>query len=246
MSEQRQLWYSPPTMHQPGTIDAAFFSGIEKPVSFYILRHGETTANAAGRIQGRLEYSLNDNGRAQAMDLAEYLRDKGIVRLFHSPLARAAETAAIVASTARLPDPEVEQHLVELDTGHFSGLNWDEIRLRYPEEHNRFRYESWEAVLDAERSARLYERAIAAWTALRSAAIESRGNVAAISHGGTIQWLVRATFGCRTWMPLVTTGNCGVFELYVEPSDPGMPAYMQWKEINMLPDGDGVRVAPVF
>jgi len=233
-------------MQQAATVDAAFFSGIDKPVSFYILRHGETTANAAGRIQGRHEYSLNDNGRAQAIDLGEYLRGKGIVRLFHSPLARAAETASIVASTAGLPAPEALQHLVELDTGHFSGLNWAEIKARYTEEYGRFRYDSWEAVHDAERSAALYDRAVAAWTALRSAAIESGGNIAAISHGGTIQWLVRVTFGCRTWMPLVTTGNCGVFELYVEPSDPGLPAYLQWKELNMLPEGEGVRVPPVF
>lgn len=233
-------------MQQAAAVDAAFFSGIDTPTSFYILRHGETTANAAGRIQGRLEFSLNDNGRAQAIDLGEYLRDKGITRLFHSPLARAAETAAIVASTAGLPAPQVEQRLVELDTGHFSGLNWAEIKARYPEEYGRFRYDSWESVPDAERSSALYDRAVAAWTVLRSAALESGGNIAAISHGGTIQWLVRATFGCRTWMPLLTTGNCGVFELYVEPSDPGLPAYLQWRELNLLPEGEGVRVPPVF
>lgn len=233
-------------MQHTVAIDGAFFSGIERPVSFYILRHGETTANAAGRIQGRLEYSLNDNGRAQAIDLGEYLRDKGIVRLLHSPLERAAQTAAIVASIAGLPDPEPEPYLVELDTGHYSGLNWDEIRSRYPEEYTRFRYDSWEAVADAERSAALYDRALAAWTSMRAAAIQSGGNVAAISHGGTIQWLVRVTFGCRTWMPLLSTGNCGVFQLYVEPSDPGSPAYLQWKELNMLPEGDGVRVPAVF
>lgn len=233
-------------MQQPVAIDGAFFSGIDRPVSFYILRHGETTANAAGRIQGRLEYSLNDNGRAQAIDLAGYLRDKGIARLFHSPLGRAAQTAALVASAAGLPDPEPEPHLIELDTGHFSGLNWEEIRSRYPEEYGRFRYDSWEAVADAERSTALYDRAIAAWAALRAAAIQSTGNIAAISHGGTIQWLVRVTFGCRSWMPLLSTGNCGVFQLYVEPSDPGLPAYLQWKEVNLLPEGDGARVPAVF
>ena len=34
-------------------IDQAFFSDLERPTSFYILRHGETVANAQSRIQGR-------------------------------------------------------------------------------------------------------------------------------------------------------------------------------------------------
>ncbi len=233
-------------MKPSDSIDAGFFSGLRRPTSFFVLRHGETTANADRRIQGRSEYPLNDNGRAQAADLAGYLADKGIERVFHSPLSRAAETAAIVSSLLGLGPPEAEPLLVELDTGRFSGLTLEEIETRYPEEYRRFKRRSWEAVPDAERASQLYLRAMKAWEALGSAAMDSGGNIAAISHGGTIQWLVRVTFGCRSWMPLVTTGNCGIFELYVEPAEKGSPAYVQWKNINLMPGGDGRQVPQVF
>jgi len=233
-------------MNPEAAIDSAFFSDVARPTSFFILRHGETTANAESRIQGRSEYSLNDNGRAQALDLAAYLRDKGIRRLLHSPLARATETAAIVASCLERVEPEPEPHLVELDTGRFTGLTFSEIEERFPVEYAAFRHRSWEAVPDAESAGALYMRAMQAWARLKAAAIESGGDVAAISHGGTIQWLVRVTFGCRFWMPLVTTGNCGVFELHVAPTLPGQPAYLQWREINLLPGSDGPRTPPVF
>ncbi|PKL25174.1 MAG: hypothetical protein CVV47_07785 [Spirochaetae bacterium HGW-Spirochaetae-3] len=228
------------------TIDSAFFSDLEAPTSFFILRHGETTANAEGRIQGRSEYPLNDNGRAQASELSAHLLGMGIRRLLHSPLARAAETAAIVGSAIGVAAPESEPLLVELDTGRFSGLTWGEIEERYPEEHKAFGSLSWEAVPDAESAEAMYRRAAQAWSRLKAAAIESGGAVAAVSHGGTIQWLVRVTFGCRTWMPLITTGNCGVFELRVKPATGGGPAFMHWREINLLPGGDARRTPPVF
>ena len=233
-------------MSEQPAIDPQFFRDFTEPTTFYILRHGETTANAESRIQGRSEHPLNANGRAQALDLAEYLRDKGIRRLFHSPLSRAAETAGIVAEGLGHVRPEPERLLAELDTGRFTGLTWAEIRERYPAECEAFGYLSWEAVPDAESAEALYERALAAWARLRDAALESGGSVAAVTHGGTIQWLFRATFGCRTWMPLVTTGNCGVFELRVKAEGGGKPAYLQWKEINLLPRGDAPRTPPVF
>ena len=229
-------------------IDQAFFSDLERPTSFYILRHGETTANAESRIQGRSEYPLNANGRAQAADLARHLEGAGVRRLLYSPLARARETASIVAGALGLggSDTMVEPNLVELDTGRFSGLTLGEIRERYPAEYEAFGYRSWEAVPDAERAEDLYRRAALAWTRLKAEAKASGGNVAAVSHGGTIQWLVRVTFGCRSWMPLLSTGNCGVFELFADPVGNGRPAYLQWKELNRLPDGAAGRTPPVF
>jgi len=233
-------------MHQSDIVDSNFFQGITVPTRFYILRHGETTANAEKRIQGLSEYPLNENGRLQAAGLAEYLRSRSIRRLLHSPLSRAAETAYIVADRLGNIEPEAEPLLIELDTGSFSGLTLEECSERFPDSYSKFWHQSWEAVPDAERASALYDRALRAWAALRQAAIESGGNVAALSHGGTIQWLVRATFGCRTWMPLVSTGNCGVFELLVEPTGENTSPFMQWKEINMLPTPSAVRVPQVF
>lgn len=227
-------------------IDARFFNDVPRPMSFFIVRHGETEANAEGRIQGRSEYPLNDSGRTQALELACYLSDRNISSLVHSPQLRAAQTARILCSKLRLDNQLPEPLLAELDTGIFTGLDWNDIKKRYPKESEAFSYRSWEAVPGAERAEDLYLRATRAWICLKEAAKKSDGNLVAVSHGGTIQWLVRVTFACRQWMPLFSTGNCGIFELFVSPAGSDHPAYMQWKTINELPLGLSPRIPPVF
>lgn len=210
------------------------------------MRHGESIANAGRRMQGRQDFPLNESGRQQAAAAGQWIKDKKIARILCSPLARASESAAIVSAAAGLPEPEPDPLLIELDIGKFSGLTLDEARDRFPEDYQRFTYMSWEGVSDAESVDQLVHRATAAWVRLREVALESGGNVLALTHGGTIQWLVRLTFGCRSWMPLLTTGNCGIFELTVKPTMPGKPAFLHWKEINISPVDPTLLIPPVF
>jgi len=79
---------------------------------------------------------------------------------------------------------------------------------------------------------------------LRAAAFGEGRSLVCVTHAGFIQWLVRATFGCRSWMPLFPTGNCGLFELFAAPSSPGEPAYLQWKRLNFLPAAGSAAAAP--
>jgi broad specificity phosphatase PhoE len=230
----------------PLAIDASFFSDLPCNTSFYIMRHGESTANASRRMQGRQDYRLNESGRQQATEAARWFRDKKVSRVLCSPLARASETATILSAAAGFPEPEIEPLLMELDIGKFSGLTLEEARDRFPEEYQRFTYLSWEGVSDAETVEQLVKRTSIAWVRLKAAAKESGGNVLALTHGGTIQWLVRLTFGCRSWMPLLTTSNCGIFELVVKPTLPGKPAYLHWKEMNLTPGDPALLIPPVF
>jgi probable phosphoglycerate mutase len=66
---------------------------------------------------------------------------------------------------------------------------------------------------------------------LRGRALAGDRAIACVTHGGFIQWLVRATFGCRSWMPLLRASNCGIFELVAGPND-SRPAYLQWKQLD--------------
>lgn len=233
-------------MNTTAVFDPAFFSILTRPCSFFILRHGETEANADQRIQGRSDYPLNDRGRAQAAAVAPWFREHEIGSVFCSPQQRALETARIISTEAGLPAAQSLQDLMELDTGCFTGLTLREAEKRYPEMFAAFRGRSWAAVPDAEAPEVLFERSIRVWRRLRQAALERGGNVLAVSHGGLIQWLVRCTFGCASWLPLLSTGNCGLFELQVQPGEAGQPVFMQWKEINKLPDDGTERIAPVF
>lgn len=72
-------------------------------VAFLYLRHGETDWNEAGRAQGRSDIPLNARGRAQAEAAARVLEGAPLDAIVASPLARAAETARIVAGLRGLP-----------------------------------------------------------------------------------------------------------------------------------------------
>ena len=98
----------------------------------YLARHGETAFNAERRFQGHLPVPLNDLGREQAHALAALAAQDTFVRLFASPLARARETAGIVASRIGL-EPSFDARLVETDTGAWTGRLFADVQAEDPE-----------------------------------------------------------------------------------------------------------------
>lgn len=94
--------------------------------SLVFVRHGETDANRKGVLLGRLDPVLNDTGRAQAVAVAERLVDSGAARVVSSPLARARETADIVAARLDL-DVIVDDRLIEVDYGEYDGVPLGEL-----------------------------------------------------------------------------------------------------------------------
>ncbi len=73
-----------------------------------LLRHGPTAWNRAGRIQGRSDIALDDQARA---DLAGFALPQPweTADLWSSPLARAVETAQIVAARTPRTDPALNE-----------------------------------------------------------------------------------------------------------------------------------------
>jgi broad specificity phosphatase PhoE len=211
--------------------DSDFFSSIKEAARFFIVRHGQSEGNARRQFQGALDTALDATGRTQARSLGLWLANEGADAVFSSPLARAAETASIVAAACSLPKVEIDPVFCELETGIFTGLGFEESREKYPEAFAAFRGNSWEAVPGAEKAEALYDRASRAWSVLRARALSGSRAIVCVSHGGFIQWMFRATFGRRSWMPLVSTANCGVFELLAEPTPTG-PAYLHWRLLN--------------
>ena len=76
----------------------------------HLLRHGEVF-NPTGILYGRMPgFSLSDLGRQMAQRVADTIADRDIVRVVASPLERAQQTAAPLASTLGLeivPEPRV-------------------------------------------------------------------------------------------------------------------------------------------
>jgi broad specificity phosphatase PhoE len=104
----------------------------------YLIRHGQTEFNREDRVQGRVDSPLTALGREQARAmgarLAALVRDEpGEWRLETSPLGRARQTAAILAEIAGLPEPRIDERLIEVGYGVFEGLTRDEVDAGWPE-----------------------------------------------------------------------------------------------------------------
>lgn len=100
-----------------------------------LVRHGETSWNAEGLWQGHAGPGLTIEGRAQADRLARAIQaetESSWTKVIASDLARARETAVIVAELLALPI-EMDIRLRELDVGSWSGLSRSEIERRDPE-----------------------------------------------------------------------------------------------------------------
>jgi probable phosphoglycerate mutase len=103
-----------------------------------IARHGETTWNAVGRYQGRLETPLSPLGQAQAQALAGELLDAGIGSIISSPLSRCVQTALPLSMLTGVPI-ETDDRLLEIAHGTWEGRYRDEIARTEPERYMMWR-----------------------------------------------------------------------------------------------------------
>lgn len=100
-----------------------------------LVRHGDAYAGFNGVIGGRRGcQGLTPLGRRQADALCRHLADTGRVHadvLLSSVLARAIETAEIIAPGLGLDGPRQECDLCEVHVGDADGLTWADYTDRY-------------------------------------------------------------------------------------------------------------------
>lgn len=106
--------------------------------SVYVLRHPQTTWNAAERYQGRLESPLSDTGWIQVREVAEAFAGQSLDAVYSSPLHRALHLAREVSATTHAP-LQVDQRLTEIGQLPWEGLHVSEIERRYPDLYARWR-----------------------------------------------------------------------------------------------------------
>jgi probable phosphoglycerate mutase len=142
----------------------------------YLVRHGQTEFNVAGRHHGWIDSPLTQLGRAQAKSAGQALAKLvGIesVMMFVSPLGRAIETAAIISRETGLSAPAtVDFDLREIGMGSAEGLTEAEIAPRWQEhqsplsvQHMSLQAPDGETLMElGERLSRALRRIIAART----------------------------------------------------------------------------------
>jgi probable phosphoglycerate mutase len=156
-----------------------------------LIRHGETDWNRTRRIQGSTDVPLNDDGRQQARDAAAALReelDLGSTVVVASDLARARETAEIIAAGLGLEVSRLYPELRERGYGEAEGLDVDEFVLRWGDWHTA-------EVPGAEPWPHLRERGLRALGRLVADAAGADGGMPAsiivVTHGAMIRELIR-------------------------------------------------------
>jgi broad specificity phosphatase PhoE len=142
-----------------------------------LVRHGETDWNLEGRVQGHTDRPLNETGRRQALALAERLVLEKLDAVYSSDLARARDTAALIAARHGLDVIEATD-LREKDFGSWEGLTATEILARFPDADRG----EWG---DGENSAEVAARVVAAL--MQIAAAHLGGRVVVVSHGGPMR-----------------------------------------------------------
>jgi len=95
-----------------------------------LVRHGQSEWNADGRWQGQENPPLTEIGRQQARQAARAVGS--IDAVFASPLARAAESAEIIADELGIGPVITLPGLMERHAGTWQGLTRAEIEDEYP------------------------------------------------------------------------------------------------------------------
>ena len=156
-----------------------------------LARHGETTWNRSGRVQGWAPTPLTERGHEQAAALGTHLASAyEIDRLLTSDLRRAQETARHVARETGI-DVVSDPAWRERDIGCLQGLTVSEQLDEHPEyalsrsgvAAATARPDSGETLVESR------ERVLGAWERLH-ADVDRDETVVVVSHGGPIRLLL--------------------------------------------------------
>jgi probable phosphoglycerate mutase len=98
----------------------------------YLARHGETTWNSEGKLQGMQDAPLSERGRTQTSETVRYLSVIPFQLILTSPLQRTRAIADPVATRLGL-SPTVLADLQEIDFGKWEAHTRSEIKSAYPD-----------------------------------------------------------------------------------------------------------------
>jgi broad specificity phosphatase PhoE len=158
----------------------------------HCVRHGESTYNAEGRIQGQSDVPLSELGVRQGQAVAAALSQIPLDAIISSPLQRAYKTAEIAAETVGL-EIRTDDRLKELNAGVFQDKLRSELQVLYPDELARWQSGDCQFVIPGGESRDdLKRRGI---EVLRAIAEGNDQNVAVISHGRILITALKGLLG---------------------------------------------------
>ncbi len=214
--------------------------GIALATRVILVRHGISTYNVLGKVQGHCDEStLTDEGREGARRVGLALQGIRLNAAYSSPLKRARETAEMILSASaqspdQLPRLQFRDDLKEINLTDWEGMSFDEVKRQFPEKYKVWRDRPHE--LQMQRSTpdgllpfypvpALYEQARQFWQAVLSA--HSEETILLVAHSGINRALICTAVGLEaTDYPAFGQMNCAINVLNFS-GDFGQPVQLE-------------------
>ena len=177
------------------------FSPPKGACDILLIRHGETQAAKRGEmfpmVEGQGDPALRPEGEAQALAVAERLKDEAIDAIYVTTMQRTHQTAAPLAAALGIT-PRVEADLREVFLGDWDG---GEFRFRAAENDPAIQRarekECWGELPNAETFEQLQTRVMRGLH--RIAEAHSDQLVAVVVHGGVVGAALSGVTGSRNF-----------------------------------------------
>jgi 2,3-bisphosphoglycerate-dependent phosphoglycerate mutase len=207
-----------------------------KNLTIYLIRHGETDWNRAGKFQGHTDIPLNDLGHHHGRRLQPFVRAAGIQAFWSSDLQRAKDTAKNAAEREAHIPLFLDRRLRECLLGEGEGLTDEEQRARFGDALvNGWRGldhpSHWDLRFpDGESSREVVERVLILFDEIRR---ENYSQIAIATHGGVIRRLLKyLNLEPKPYFPI---SNGLVFSIQWSPEASAESAPDCWKLSPHLP-----------
>ncbi len=156
-----------------------------------LLRHGLSTGNERGIIQGQKDYPLAEEGIEQSHSLTIYWKDHDVSfdAIIASPLLRAKQTAEIIASAMKLPI-DFDEAWCERQSGKAEGKPYSDVKLQYPDQPHDTAYDP---IFDSGESR--WDLFIRAANAMQHLLRRPAGSYLVVSHGAILGAALHTVLG---------------------------------------------------
>jgi broad specificity phosphatase PhoE len=209
------------------TITTAQRGEGENTRRLWLVRHGLTVWNTQQRFCGHTDIPLLARGRVQARWLARQLQNEAIATVYTSDLARARETAEIIANQRAQAVPvRVSSAWREMDFGAWEGLTYAAVAEQFKDQLGFFSDPEQCSPSGGESLAQMLQRIQAELAAITcSSGTQLEDDVVIVSHGGPLRVLLCSILGmpfARQWHLQLDPGSLSAIDLLPigEPSAP--------------------------
>ncbi|XP_068659912.1 probable 2-carboxy-D-arabinitol-1-phosphatase [Aristolochia californica] len=211
------------------------FPSIRIAKRVVLVRHGQSTWNEEGRIQGSSDFSvLTPKGEAQAETSKQMLLTDSFDVCFSSPLSRSKRTAEIIWAV-RSEEMISEYDLREIDLYSFQGLLKHEGKAKFGNAYSQWQKDPANFNIDGHYPVReLWARARNCWNKI----LNHKGkSVLVVAHNAVNQALVATALGLGTnYFRILLQSNCGVSVLDFTPRPEGGSPYICLNRLNQTPN----------